>query len=378
MVEQTEQPFTAEWVATATIKQLLAKCTDQKTPPDSLDFYQLIHLELVDRMKEKTESCAELAAELKKLLQSIDNSIRQQQIIQLLDTVSKNGTARFHKCLAGDLFTNPFLNHLKITRGKFNKVKLKVMKPQERLRRERSEKMMLALIQIWADTFMMEEDQYPGFQKIYRQLRKENVEFPMRDPNMRMFMGNICQSSPMFDFVEESVGREVNPQGQAEARKAQEEAQKQEEMPDFAANYAQDYNENNIEHEDEGTETVAQLVQMNITQDENEMVKQSLLILDELQLMAEDVEDMRGDYAMEIFETCIFVRRKSQKIVEAKNMAMDQGVAIEKLVSDMSAYLDLIETIDKKLNLFKVKYVKLRDKAIKDQQDAWQLEKERA
>ena len=123
----------------------------------------MIHLELVDRIKEKTESCAELAAELKKLLQSIDNSIRQQQIIQLLDTVSKNGTARFHKCLAADVFTNPFLNQLKLTRGKINKVKLKVMKPVERLRRERSEKMMLALIQIWADTFMMEEDQYPGF-----------------------------------------------------------------------------------------------------------------------------------------------------------------------------------------------------------------------
>jgi len=62
---------------------------------------------------------------------------------------------------------------------------------------------------------------------------------------------------------------------------------------------------------------------MNITLEENEMVKQSLLILDELQLVAEDVEDMRTDYAREIFETCIFVRRKSQKIVEAKNMAME-------------------------------------------------------
>ena len=79
----------------------------------------------------------------------------------------------------------------------------------------------------------------------------------MRDPNMRMFMGNICQSSPMFDFVEESVGREVNPQGQAEVRKAQIEAEKEEQMPDFAANYAEDYDENNIEHEDEGSETVA-------------------------------------------------------------------------------------------------------------------------
>ena len=190
----------------------------------------------------------------------------------MLDTVSKNGTARFHTCLAVDAFTNAFLNQLKLTRGKINKVKLKVMKPPERMRREQSEKMMLSLIQIWADTFMMEEDQYPGFQKIYRFLRKEGVEFPMRDPNMRMFMGNICQSSPMFDYVEESVGREVNPGSLADKKKEAVES-KEEKMPDFAAQYAGEYQEENIEPEDEGTETVAQLVQMNITQDENEMVK---------------------------------------------------------------------------------------------------------
>jgi len=85
------------------------------------------------------------------------------------------------------------------------------MKQPERMRREATERQLLGLIQIWADTFMMEEDQYPGFQKIYRMLRKEGIVFPMRDPNIRMFMGNICKSSPMFDFVEESVGREVNP-----------------------------------------------------------------------------------------------------------------------------------------------------------------------
>ena len=62
---------------------------------------------------------------------------------------------------------------------------------------------------------------------------------------------------------------------------------------------------------------------MNITREENEMVKQSLLILDELQLMVEEVDDMRTDYAIEIFETCIIVRRKSEKIIEAKNIAME-------------------------------------------------------
>lgn len=94
------------------------------------------------------------------------------------------------------------------------------------------------------------------------------------------------------------------------------------------------------------------------------MVKQSLLILEELQIAADDVEEMRSDYAKEIFETCIFVRRKSQKIVEAKNTAMEQGVEVDQLVADMSAYLDLIETIDKKLAAFKAKYEKLRDQAI--------------
>ena len=97
------------------------------------------------------------------------------------------------------------------------------------------------------------------------------------------------------------------------------------------------------------------------------MVKQSLLILDELQIAAEDLEEMSTEYAKEIFETCIFVRRKSQKIVQAKNMAMEQGILSEdKLVADMSAYLDLIETIDKKLGIFKAKYEKLRNQAIKD------------
>ena len=48
---------------------------------------------------------------------------------------------------------------------------------------------------------------------LYRQLRKEGVAFPMRDPNMRMLMENLCHDSPMFDFVEESAGREVKIKG---------------------------------------------------------------------------------------------------------------------------------------------------------------------
>ena len=41
----------------------------------------------------------------------------------------------------------------------------------------------------------------------------------------------------------------------------------------------------------------------------------------------------------------------------------------------MSSYLDLIETIDKKLAVFKEKYQKLRDIAISKEIETWELKK---
>lgn len=49
---------------------------------------------------------------------------------------------------------------------------------------------------------MMHEDKYPGFQQVYRLLRKEGVQFPPRDPNERILMGSLGVDSPMFDYVE--------------------------------------------------------------------------------------------------------------------------------------------------------------------------------
>lgn len=72
-----------------------------------------------------------------------------------------------------------------------------------------AQRKLLGLIQAWADTFIMSEDSYPGFQIAYRQLRKEGIEFPMRDPNLRVYMENLCTDSPMFEFAEQSAGREV-------------------------------------------------------------------------------------------------------------------------------------------------------------------------
>ena len=74
---------------------------------------------------------------------------------------------------------------------------------------EQIETQVLLLIQLWADTFMMLEDKYAGFQHTYRQLRKEGVSFPARDPNLRILMSSLGVDSPMFDFVEQLSGKPV-------------------------------------------------------------------------------------------------------------------------------------------------------------------------
>ena len=76
----------------------------------------------------------------------------------------------------------------------------------------RVEEHVLSLIQLWADTFMMYEDRFPGFQHTYRLLRKEGVAFPARDPNERILMSSLGVDSPMFDYVEQINGK-VTPMG---------------------------------------------------------------------------------------------------------------------------------------------------------------------
>jgi len=69
----------------------------------------------------------------------------------------------------------------------------------------------------------MHEDEFPGFQRIYRQLRKENVNFPIRDPNERMLMSSLKIDSPMFEYVEQIAGRPVpKPEEEKKRRREQE------------------------------------------------------------------------------------------------------------------------------------------------------------
>ena len=83
----------------------------------------------------------------------------------------------------------------------------------------------LYLIQLWADTFMMHEDEFPHIMKTYRLLRKEGskkfllgkksinqteicflknkgIEFPPRDLNQKFMIKFKGQESPIFAHLE--------------------------------------------------------------------------------------------------------------------------------------------------------------------------------
>lgn len=64
------------------------------------------------------------------------------------------------------------------------------------------EKRALLLFQLWADTFMMEEEKYPSYMVLYRQLRAEKMEFPARDPNSRFMIKYEGNASPAFELAE--------------------------------------------------------------------------------------------------------------------------------------------------------------------------------
>lgn len=51
------------WVANASIKELVDFCTNVKSP-DEPDHHKLVHMELVDRIKEDRASCKEAAKQI--------------------------------------------------------------------------------------------------------------------------------------------------------------------------------------------------------------------------------------------------------------------------------------------------------------------------
>lgn len=67
---------------------------------------------------------------------------------------------------------------------------------------------------------------------------------------------------------------------------------------------------------------------------------------------------MKSELATEIYQTCLMMRRRVARMVQAKSFS---NIDIE-YVADL---LEILDYIDSKLEEFKKKYLKLKDKVIR-------------
>lgn len=78
----------------------------------------------------------------------------------MLEVLSKNGSLKFHEFMAREDFMAEFIKCVRVVRGKggfFSKFETKA----KRELREKMEDQALYMLQLWADTFMMYQDEYP-------------------------------------------------------------------------------------------------------------------------------------------------------------------------------------------------------------------------
>ena len=98
---------------------------------------------------------------------------------------------------------------------------------------------------------------------------------------------------------------------------------------------------------------VQQLASKTLTDSDLDVVRNSLQILTELTDQAQDLSDLQGELPHEIKQTCVMMRKKLAKIVEAKSMyanfveegaenAADESQTIEQI----TIYLEMIDLID--------------------------------
>ena len=83
------------------------------------------------------------------------------------------------------------------------------------------------------------------------------------------------------------------------------------------------------------------------------------MILEDIQTRADTLDDLKSELATDIYQTCLMMRRRVARIVQAKSF---QNIDVE----SVAELLEIIDYIDKKLEVYKKKYLKMKEKAIKN------------
>ena len=171
---------------------------------------------------------------------------------------------------------------------------------------------VLGLIQLWADTFMMQEDAYPAYMRIYRELRKDGLKFPSRDPNERFMIKFEGEPSPAFELADMESQPIGSGSGIVEERKKP--AVEAEETP--------------------------KLLDTDIRN-----LKDGFKDLEGILCRARDVKELQEPYSKEVIRKCRAGQKKLMWVVSYKTEMADESSVVE--------LLEVMEFVNTKMENFK-------------------------
>jgi len=197
--------------------------------------------------------------------------------------------------------------------------KPKSSKPVDKLKIQVEDK-ILYLIQLWADTFMMHQEEFKNIHEAYRTLRKEGVKFPDRDPNEKFMMNFQGTISPIFLAMDENYIVPSNNQGgpvpepKRDVPQVSSTIKEPEYHHEVIASSRPPAQLNTLYNEDEEYDySVYDGVE--ITKDEMKIVEESISILKEIEANAVKPGDMKSEIANEILGDLVHVNKRVRRII---------------------------------------------------------------
>lgn len=373
-------------------KESVTKLIEANTKESLKEPNLISNLAIAERIRNDRKEAKEAVVTFKKIFKA-QKMKRCYLALQLLEVLSKNGSVEFHEYLSKDDFLLELIKCFKVVRGKgglFSKFESKSAKEL----REKVEDQGLYLLQLWADTFMMYQDTYPGFQRYYRQLKVEGVKFPERDMNERTMMENLEGiTSPMFDFVEQamkkkeqeasnrkslasngrksqfsegkkSIGKDIKADAEpehdeqiavdphSELEEINEKLQSLEELKDFVED------RRDLEEEAEH-KSYSKYEKQVFDRSEFDVGKKNVLLLESMQQNCKNFSDITTNVIVELFETSLKDKLKCEQIIEVRKKAKVEG-------DKESELLEAVMFINSKINDFKERYWKLKEREIRN------------
>jgi len=334
-----------------------------------------INLEIIDRINYSKKDCIEAVETLKQRLRSTNVNVLKLSL-NLLEMCVKNCNIKFHQYVNNSHFLDVLVKHLKNRRPKKSTILKKLPNPLGGTSQKKKESMVdieekiLYLVQLWADTFMMYEDKFPCYMNMYRDLRKDSVKFPPRDPNEKFMMQLEGIESPIFDMCDDSALANATNGSYIKNEKYQTGGSKQAySSSDFkkesrnrngdsggnhgssSANsgekkvYRTTYpkrqprreqprvEENEFE-DDHSASASGSSLRNKINAEEIEILETCLAILKDVVINAESADDLKSETALDIVDTCRQIRRKIASLLKRNPRADPRDVEDLQIVFD--------------------------------------------